>query len=254
MRLTVLGSGTSHPHPTRSSTSFWLDTARGSILLDCSAPSIHRMAQEGLPWAELDAIWISHFHLDHIGGLAPYLFGIKHASETQNRRKPLTICGHRGLKALFDALDSAGNYRLLEQKFPVEIIEVEEGDAFQLIAGVAARVFKTRHKPESLAIRLDDGERSLCYTSDTGFDTTVGEFAASVDLFIVESSFVADKAVDTHLILPEAMELIAIARPKKALLNHLYPEWDDVKFEDLAGAYSPPCEVLLSFEGMKFDV
>ena len=253
MQLTVLGSGTSHPHPTRSSTSFWLETAKGSILLDCSGPSIHRMAQEGLPWAELDAIWISHFHLDHIGGLAPFLFGIKHAAQTHERRKPLTICGHRGLKALFDAQDSAGTYRLLEQNFPVDIVEVVEGDAFQLLSG-NARVFKTPHKPESLAIRLDDEERSLCYTSDTGFDARIGEFAAFADLFIVESSFVTNKAVDTHLELADAMELISIARPKAALLNHLYPEWDGVEFEDLARGYSPPCEVLLAFDGMKIDV
>ncbi len=254
MHLTVLGSGTSHPHPTRSSTSLWLETSKGSVLLDCSAASIHRMAQENLPWAELDAIWISHFHLDHIGGLPPFLFGIKHAAETHERRKPLTICGHLGLKALFDAVDSAGNYRLLEQNFPVDIVEVVEGDAFQLIDGVAARVCKTPHKPESLAIRLDDDENVLVFTSDTGFDPKIGEFAAGSDLFIVESSFVANKAVDTHLELSETMEMIAIARPKKALLNHLYPEWDDVKFEDLARGFSPPCEVLLAFDGLKIDV
>ncbi|MBV6496142.1 MAG: ribonuclease Z [Acidobacteria bacterium ACB1] len=254
MHLTVLGSGTSHPHPTRSSTSFWLETAAGSVLLDCSAAAIHRMAQERLPWAELDAIWISHFHLDHIGGLAPFLFGMKHAAETEERRKPLTICGHLGLKALFDAVDTAGNYRLLEQNFPVDIVEVSEGDAFTLIDGVAARVYKTPHKPESLAIRLDDGENVLVFTSDTGFDPKIGEFAADSDLFVIESSFVANKVVDTHLELSEAMELTSIARPKRALLNHLYPEWDDVKFEDLARGFSPPCEVLLAFDGMTIEI
>lgn len=254
MHLTVLGSGTSHPHPTRSSTSFWLDTAKGSILLDCSAPAIHRMAQEHLPWAELDAIWISHFHLDHIGGLAPFLFGIKHAAETRDRRKPLTICGHLGLKELFDTIDSAGNYRLLEQNFHVDIVEVAEGDAFLLIDGISASVHKTPHKPESLAIRLDDGEKTICYTSDTGLDLTIGDFAAGADLFIVESSFVANKSVDKHLQLSDAMDLISRARPKKALLNHLYPEWDGVNFEDLASGFSPPCEVLLAFDGMKIEI
>lgn len=254
MHLTVLGSGTSHPHPKRSSTSFWLETAGGSILLDCSASSILRMAQEGLPWAELDAIWISHFHLDHIGGLAPFLFGIKHAAETRDRTKPLSICGPLGLKTLFDAVDEAGKYRLLEQGFPIEIVEVVEGDEFQILDGVAASVAKTLHKPESLAIRLEDGKRTLCFTSDTGFAPSLGEFAAGSGLFIVESSFVANKAVATHLELSEAMELISIAQPRKALLNHLYPEWDAIKFEDLAANYSSPCEVLLAFDGMKIEI
>ena len=35
-------------------------------MLDFSASAIHRIAQENLDWANLDAIWISHFHLDQI--------------------------------------------------------------------------------------------------------------------------------------------------------------------------------------------
>ncbi len=46
MLLVVLGSGTSVPHPQRASAAFWLETDGGSMLLDCSADAMHRMAQE----------------------------------------------------------------------------------------------------------------------------------------------------------------------------------------------------------------
>jgi ribonuclease BN (tRNA processing enzyme) len=69
MKLTVLGSGTSVPHPDRASAAHWLDTPAGSLLLDISTDAAHRMAQERLDWPNLDAIWVSHFHLDHLGGL-----------------------------------------------------------------------------------------------------------------------------------------------------------------------------------------
>src|SRR5438309_12031375 len=121
MKLIVLGSGTSVPHPRRTSAAYWLETDTGQLLLDMSADAVHRMAQEKLDWVNLDAIWISHFHLDHVGGLAPLLFGTKHAPQTQSRRQPLTIFGGRGLKKLFQAFDEAYNYRLLRQPFPVEI-------------------------------------------------------------------------------------------------------------------------------------
>ncbi|CAL1549056.1 unnamed protein product, partial [Lymnaea stagnalis] len=98
MKFTVLGAGTSVPHAERSSSGYWVETEKGSVLLDCSASAVHRMAQEKLDWANLDAIWISHFHLDHIGGLAPFLFGTKYAIETQNREKPLKIFGPKGLR------------------------------------------------------------------------------------------------------------------------------------------------------------
>lgn len=85
MKLVVLGSGSSVPHPDRASSVFWLETAAGSLLLDCSCDAAHRMAEENLDWANLDAIWISHLHLDHCGGLAALLFGLKHALRLHKR-------------------------------------------------------------------------------------------------------------------------------------------------------------------------
>src|ERR687893_7023 len=121
MKLVVLGSGTAVPHAKRSSSGFWLETNNHTLLLDCSTSAIHRMAQENLDWANLDAIWISHFHLDHIGGLPAFLFGTKYAPEAQARKKPLKIFGAKGLEKLIEAFDLAGEYKLLKQPFPVEI-------------------------------------------------------------------------------------------------------------------------------------
>ena len=100
MKLTVLGSGTSVPHPRRSSSAHWLDAGVGSLLLDISGPAIHRMAEEGCDWPNLDAVWVSHFHLDHVGGLAPFLFGTKYAPQTRERRKALKVFGPRGTEKL----------------------------------------------------------------------------------------------------------------------------------------------------------
>ena len=229
MNLVVLGSGTAVPHPQRASSGHWLEVNGGSLLLDCSAAVVHRMAQENLDWVGLDAIWISHFHLDHVGGLAPLLFGTKHAPQTQSRRKPLTIFGGHGLETLFRAFDEANDYRLLKQPFPVEIREVSPREEFEILPGLKARTFSTPHTRESLALRLED-ERgtSLVYTSDTGYTDALAKFAAGVDLFVMECSFPRDKPVETHLELADAMRLAQKAEPRKVMLAHLYPEWDGI--------------------------
>ena len=228
MRLTVLGSGTSVPHPRRASSSHWLETTGGTIMLDCSAPAVHRAAEEGCDWAALDAVWISHFHLDHVGGLAPFLFGTTYAPQTWGRKKPLAIHGPRGLERLLRAFDAAADYGLFKQPFPVETREAAPGASFDILPGVRAETFSTPHTAESLAIKITDTPdgASLVYTSDTGYAAGLADFAAGVSLFLMECSFRAEKPVDTHLVLAEAMRLAARARPGRAMLSHLYPEWD----------------------------
>ncbi len=256
MKFIVLGSGTSVPHPHRSSSGFWLEIENGSLLLDCSASAIHRMAQEKLDWANLDAIWISHFHLDHIGGLPAFLFGTKYAPETQNRKKPLTIFGAIGLSKLVEAFDKANDYNLLKQPFPIEIIEVEPLEKFEIFNGLEAIAMDTPHTPESLAIHLRDETtgKTIVYSADSGFTKTLGTLAREADLFVLECSFFKDKPVETHLKLDEAMHLVRYAQPKRVVLTHLYPEWNQVDFAKEVKKFSPPCAVLEAQDGLRLEI
>ena len=202
------------------------------MLLDCSADAPHRMAQEDLDWPNLDAIWISHLHLDHCAGLAPFLFGMKWAPQAEHRTKPLRIFGCEGIEQLLRAIDSSHNYKLFAQKFPIEFHEIAAGDSptsFELLPGVNAAAISTPHRAESLAIGLTDARGArFVYTSDTGFSEVVAEFARGANLLVLECSFYRNKPVQTHLELADAMRLAQLAEPRRVVLTHLYPEWDGI--------------------------
>ena len=255
MKLTVLGSGTSIPHPKRSSSGYWLETTAGTIMLDFSASVPLRLAQEGLDWPDLDAIWISHFHLDHCAGIAPFLAGTKHAAIMQKRTKPLRIFGPPGIAGLIADFNAVNNYRLFEQPFPVEIIEAEALEKFDILPGVEAVICKTPHTDESHAIHIRDADgKTLVYSSDTGFDELIATFANQVDLFLLECTFVRDKPKLKHLELAEAIYLIRKSKCKQAMLTHLYPEWDDVDFNAEVKKIDPSCSVVQASDGSFVNV
>jgi ribonuclease BN (tRNA processing enzyme) len=257
VQLVVLGSGTSVFHPQRAAAAFWLETEQGSLLLDCSADAPHRLAQEGLDWANLDAVWISHLHLDHCGGLAPLLFGMKHAPQTQSRKKPLQIFACAGTRKLLTAIGEAHNYRLFELPFPLNLVEVSTGDAAQgsePLKGLTATFFPTPHRPESLALKLKDQRgTTIVYSSDTGFSEELAGFAAGADLFVLECSFYRNKPIQTHLELADAMRMATIAEPRKILLTHLYPEWDGVDLEREAERLWPG-ETIAARDGLRIKI
>jgi len=255
MQLVVLGSGTSVFHPRRAAAAFWLETDSGSLLLDCSADAPHRMAEENLDWPNLDAIWISHLHLDHCAGLAPFLFGIKWAEGARARTKPLHIFGCAGIEKLLRSIDDAARAKLFEQRFPVEIQEVAaDTRGFELLPEIGAEVLPTPHRPESLALRLTTKEiKGLVYTSDTGFSEPVAQFAHHCNLLILECSFFRNKPAQKHLDLADAMRIAQLAQPRKLLLTHLYPEWDEIDLESEAKSLWPG-ETIAAYDGLRLTV
>ncbi|MFN2493408.1 MAG: MBL fold metallo-hydrolase [Pyrinomonadaceae bacterium] len=253
MNLIVLGSGTSVPHPHRAAAGYWLNSQTGTVLLDISADAPHRMAQEQLDWSNLDAIWISHLHLDHIGGLAPFLFATRSSRQTQQRRKPLNIYGPAGFTKILTAVDQAYDYRLLKQPFPIESHEVAPGNAFEILPGLSAETFSTPHTKESLAIRLKDKSgATLAYTSDTGYSDDLIKFARGAKLLLMECSFYKNKPVKTHLEIKEAMHVAQIAQPRTVVLSHLYSEWDGINIAAEAKKFWSG-ETIEAFDGLRLE-
>ena len=175
----------------------------------------------------------------------------RYAEEMKDRTKTLRIFGGPGLKKLLSGFNDLNDYKLFNQPFPLEIIEVEPLEKFEIAPGLEAVAMKTPHTDESHAIHLRDRDGStLVYTADTGFAETIAAFARKVDLLVIEASFPKDKPGKSHLEFAETMYLIRKAEPGRAMVTHLYPYWGGIDFAKEAEKYSPPCEILEAVDGL----
>jgi len=76
MKLTVVGCSPAWPNPGGAQSGYLLE-GPGRLLLDCGPGVLARLRESysSNGWPEVDAIAITHFHLDHWGDLVPWVWG-----------------------------------------------------------------------------------------------------------------------------------------------------------------------------------
>src|SRR5213596_652832 len=99
LSLFFAGTAGSVPTPRRGLPALLLRAGGDRILFDCGEGTQQQLLRSiGLP--ELDAIFITHFHLDHWLGLV----GMLKTFDLRGRERPLAVYGPPGLRALFATL------------------------------------------------------------------------------------------------------------------------------------------------------
>lgn len=239
MRLTTLGTGTISFSPDRACSGALVDAGEVRLLLDCGSGVVRRLAEQELDWWGITHIALTHFHVDHVGDLPTLLFGWRYG-RLPARSAPVEIIGPPGTAALLERLASAhGEWLLRPPEFPVTVREIEAGTPLQLGDGDAALTLEAKvvpHTAESVAYSLRSARGRLVYTGDTGYDATLGEWAAGCDVLLCECSLPQSMAIPVHLTPEQCGELAAIARPRLLALTHLYPPVETVDVRAIVAA------------------
>ena len=85
MKVTVIGCSPAWPNAGGAQSGYLVEGAGGHLLLDCGPGVLARLRNGNGGWPNVDAIAITHFHLDHWGDLVPWTFG---AAFGPGRREP----------------------------------------------------------------------------------------------------------------------------------------------------------------------
>lgn len=232
-QITILGSGTAVPSLVRNPCSFLMRTGGENLLFDCGPGVMRRLLEAGVSIFDVSHIFISHFHPDHIGELAPLLFALKYP-EPSSQKMPLTVVAGKGFVAFFERLKLVyGNWiELPAERFTVIELDTGKPDRYDF-SSFSVTSMPVAHRPESLAYRVVDADgKALVYTGDTDVCDGLTAIAANADLMICESAFPDDRKVEGHLTPSLAGKIAQAADVKRLVLTHFYPVCEQVDIEN----------------------
>ncbi len=231
-------------------------------LVDAGDGTVGQLAKAGLNLLPLRAVFLSHLHQDHAGGLAAVL-GLRNQIDGPG---VVTVYGPPGTKVLVEGLlasmkpSAEAGYGLPGESWSppserVRVVEIGDGAKIDL-AGLKVSAVQNTHysfppggdmdqRYKSLSLRFELPGRTVVYTGDTGPSPAVERLARGADLLVSEMIDVEQTVqnvtrtrpdlspderkelvahlTDHHLTPLQVGELAARAGVKGLVITHLVP-------------------------------
>jgi ribonuclease BN (tRNA processing enzyme) len=220
MRLQFVGCGDAFGSGGRFNTCFHLVGDRTNLLIDCGASSLVALERLGIAREPIDAILITHFHADHIGGVPFFVLD----AQFSGRTRPLTIAGPPRLETWYErVMETAFEHSSkVTRKFETRFVTLPERQTVP-IAGVDVTAFPVVHGKSGgpfYALRVVAEGRVVTYSGDTEWTDSLVEASADADLFVTEC-YVHDKPAKNHMSYQALQANLPRLSAKRVVLTHM---------------------------------
>jgi ribonuclease BN (tRNA processing enzyme) len=220
VRLKVVGCSPAWPNPGGAQSGYLVEDSGGRLLLDCGPGVLARLRELDGGWPTVDAVIVTHWHLDHWGDLVPWVWG-NMVGPGRGRTRPELWLPPQGRARIRDFGSRLGWEDMFEGTFVV--CDYEEAKPFTA-AGFAVTAIRLPHYTlRTYGLRIENGERSIAYSGDSGPDQRLAQLARGVDLFVCEATLERgelDGNPRGHLAADEAVAAFEESGAKRLLLTH----------------------------------
>ena len=220
MRLTVIGCSPAWSNPGQPHAGLLVE-GPGRVLLDCGPGVLAALRERaGGGWPALDAIVLSHLHLDHCADVIGWLWGAV-AGTARGLPLPELWVAERQRPALGALGAALGDFGMLERTFAIRTYPA--GVPFR-VAGFDALALEVAHYTmPTCAVRLSDGAASLAYSADTGPCDALAAVARDAGLLVCEATLPDghdEGELRGHLSAVEAVAAFRASSARRLLLTH----------------------------------
>ena len=253
MKLITLGTGAGNPSMTRHNSCTFLQTDKGCYLIDAGGPVSASIIRKGLDFNLIRAVFITHMHEDHFGGLTSFLKNRMVPNGPYNRPgrwrgfwPEVWLPDQDGIDA-FDRLMAVQFRGTQRERIIYRLIKPGcfYNDGNLKVTAIPNRHFHFQDGflPSYSLLLEVEGKKILC----------TGDLSANFSDFPVEAAKNADIVLCefTHFDPMKQLETFRKIRPGKLIFNHVAKRNEDM-FPDFAREISYPAAV--AHDGDEFDI
>ncbi len=247
MILKVLGTESPYCTKQHNCPGFLISDGDTKLMLDAGSGT-HRLLNLPEDLKNLTVV-LTHLHRDHYNDV----FNLQYASYVFNNQKRLEKRIEIRMPAnpediakdIINEPNSYANYGYVGE------------DVVLKVGNMIVTFLMTDHPVETYAVKVENKEGTIVYTSDTSFSAKdrIVEFAKGADILICEASLLVAYGFDeynSHLTAKQAGIIAKEAQVKKLILTHFWPE--ETKNNYYIEAVNEFEDVEIAIEGKEYKI
>ena len=235
-RVVILGSGSANLVPQKAAASVLIESNGMRVVYDFGRNISTRLVQLGLMQDDVEHIFLSHFHPDHVTDLYPFLHAASW-SQIDKRTRDLHIYGPIGTKDFVQRLLNVFDW---QNEFS-NGFRIHSHDITEATVAIGSQIFEVADLHHSHGMRFG----KVAIAGDASLTPALVRLLRGVELGVFDSG---------HLSNEEIVQLAVQTQAKTLVCSHQYRQLDQKALASVAHAQGFTGKLIVAEDLLTFEL